>query len=58
MVSKAKQGRALLVLGWNIDLQKRLLRDKQFGDKVENAIKVPMVSLVPDLSKITKAKRI
>jgi hypothetical protein len=47
-----------LVLGWKTDLQKRLLRDKQSGDKGGNAIKVPMESLVPDLSKITKAKRI
>jgi hypothetical protein len=34
------------------------LRDKQFGDKAGNAIKVQMESLVPDLSKITKAERI
>jgi hypothetical protein len=30
----------------------------QFGDKGGNAIKVPMESLVPDLSKITKAETI
>jgi hypothetical protein len=47
-----------LVLGWKTDLQKRLLKDKQFGDKGGNAIKVQMESLVPDLSKITKAERI
>jgi hypothetical protein len=49
---------AWLVLGWKTDLQKRLLRDKQFKDKRGNAIKAPMESLVPDLSKITKAERI
>jgi hypothetical protein len=48
----------VLVLGWKTDLQKRLLRDKQFGDKMGNAIKVRMESLVPDFSKITKAERI
>jgi hypothetical protein len=47
-----------LVLGWKTDLQKRLLRNMQFGDKGGNAIKVPMESLVPDLSKITKAETI
>jgi hypothetical protein len=55
LVSKAKQGQAQLALGWKTDLQKRLLRDKQFGDKGGNAIKVQTESLVPDLSKITKA---
>jgi len=40
------------------DLQKRLLRDMQFGDKGGNAIKVQLQSLVPDLLKITKAERI
>jgi hypothetical protein len=35
----------------------RLLRDKQFGDK-GNAIKAQVESLMPDLSKITKARRI
>jgi hypothetical protein len=55
---KAKQCQTWLVLGWKTDLQKRLLRDKQFRDKAGNAIKVPMKSLVPDLSKITKAERI
>jgi hypothetical protein len=33
LVSEAKQGQAWLVLGWKTDLQRRLLRDKQFGDK-------------------------
>jgi hypothetical protein len=58
LVLEAKQGWAWLILGWKTDLQKRLLRDKQFGDKGRNAIKVPMESLVPDLSKTTKAERI
>jgi hypothetical protein len=58
LISEAKQGQAWLILGWETNLQKRLLRDKQFGDKEGNAIKVQMESLVPDLSKITKAKRI
>jgi hypothetical protein len=34
------------------------VRDKQFGDKGGNTTKVPMESLVPDLSKIIKAERI
>jgi hypothetical protein len=55
---ETNQGGAWLVLRWKTDLQKRLLRDKQFGDKAGRAIKVPMVSLVSDLSKITKAERI
>jgi hypothetical protein len=58
LVSKAKENRARLVLGWGSDLQKRQLRDKQFGDKVGHAIKIQMESLMADLSKITKAKRI
>jgi hypothetical protein len=58
LISGAKQGEAWLALGWKTDLQKKLLRDEQFGDNVENAIKVPMESLVPDLLKITKAERI
>jgi hypothetical protein len=33
LVSEAKQGQAWLALRWEKDLQKRLLRDKQFGDK-------------------------
>jgi hypothetical protein len=33
LVLKAKQVQAWLVLGRDTDLQKRLLRDKQFGDK-------------------------
>jgi hypothetical protein len=49
---KAKQGRAWLVLGWKTDLQKRLLRDKQFGDKGECHQSSNGV-----LSKITKAER-
>jgi hypothetical protein len=35
LVLQAEQGRAWLVLGWETDLQKRLLRDKQLGDKGE-----------------------
>jgi hypothetical protein len=31
LISKAKQGQAWLVLGWETDLQRSLLRDKQFG---------------------------
>jgi hypothetical protein len=55
LVSKAKQGQAWLALGWKTDLQKRLLRNNQFGDKGGNVIKVQMESLVPDLSKIINA---
>jgi hypothetical protein len=58
LVSEDKQGQAWLVLGWETNLQKRLLRDKQFGDKGGNAIKVHMESLMPDLSKVTKAEKI
>jgi hypothetical protein len=58
LVSEAKQGQAWLVLGWDTDVQKRLLRDKQFGDKRGNAVKVQTESLMTDLSKITKAERI
>jgi hypothetical protein len=32
LVSEAKQDRAWLVPGWDTNLQKRLLKDKQFGD--------------------------
>jgi hypothetical protein len=39
LMSEAKQGPAWLVLGWEKDLQRRLLRDKQFADKGD-AIKV------------------
>jgi hypothetical protein len=55
---QAKQDWAWLVLGWKTDLHKKLLSDKQFGDKGGNATKVQVESLVPDLSKITKAERI
>jgi hypothetical protein len=53
---KAKQSWAWLVLGWKTNLQKKLL--KQFRDKEGNVIKVPMESLVSDLSKMTKVERI
>jgi hypothetical protein len=33
LVSKARQGWAWLVLAWERDLQRRLLRGKQFRDK-------------------------
>jgi hypothetical protein len=33
LVSEAKQDQAWLVLGWETNLQKRLLGDKQFRDK-------------------------
>jgi hypothetical protein len=33
LLSESKQGCAWLALGWENDLQRRLLRDKQFGDK-------------------------
>jgi hypothetical protein len=33
LVSEAKQCQAWLVLGWEKDLQRRLLRDKHFKDK-------------------------
>jgi hypothetical protein len=52
VVSEAKQGQAWLVFGWQTDLQRRLPRDK--GE----CVKVQMESLMPDLSKIIKAKRI
>jgi hypothetical protein len=57
LISEAKQSRAWLVVGGKKDLQRRLLRDKQFGEKGGKAIKVQKESLVPDLSKVTKAER-
>jgi hypothetical protein len=40
------------------NLQRRLLGDKQFGDKGRSTIKVQMESFVPDLSKkLIKAER-
>jgi hypothetical protein len=35
LMSKPKHGRAWLVLEWETNLQKRLLRDKQLGDRGE-----------------------
>jgi hypothetical protein len=35
MVSAAEQGQVWLGLGWETDLQRRLLRDKQFGIRGE-----------------------
>jgi hypothetical protein len=53
LVSKAKWGRAWLVLGWETNIRETAQR--QAGG---NAIKVQMGSMEPDLSKITKTKRI
>jgi hypothetical protein len=48
---------AWLVLGWEKDYQRRLLRQAVWR-KGGNAVKVQVESLLPDYSKITKIKRI
>jgi hypothetical protein len=54
MVSEAKQGQAWLALGWETDLQKRLLKTSSLETREEggNAVKVQMESLVPEAERI------
>jgi hypothetical protein len=44
------------MVNWQ-NLQRRLFRDKQFGDGVGGSCYNPMESPVPDLTKFTKAKK-
>jgi hypothetical protein len=44
------------LVNWQ-NLQKKLFRDKQFGDKGGKTVIIQIESPVPDLTKVTKAKR-